>query len=201
VWQTTAIASVGGALLAAAVGCSASKNLGGNPDAGEGRLALADAADAGGQDALGGACASPRDCDVFFPGGFRSGPAVSCCIDRTCVYGQSAVDAVPCTDADVQLIQASNYDQSCQTDSDCVAVAEGNFCYAGAPNCPSAAISKSAYAQYQADVAKTNAAICEAASSCVAEFGPCCQNGVCQTYDCRFTAMVVGDAAADASAE
>ena len=121
------------------------------------------------------ACAIPYDCIDF-----SVGPAVSCCINKACIYGQAAIDAVPCTDADVQLILASNYDQSCQTDSDCVAAGEGNFCIAGAGNCPSSAINKSAYSQYQADVAKTNASICRAVSSCGAESGPCCRNGLCQ---------------------
>jgi len=105
---------------------------------------------------------------------------VACCINTTCIYGQAAIDAVPCTDADVQLILASSYLQSCATDSDCVAVGEGNFCIAGARNCPSAAINKIAYPKYQADIAKTNAAICQAFTGCGAEFGPCCRRGSCQ---------------------
>jgi hypothetical protein len=122
------------------------------------------------------ACTIPQDCIDFPP----IGPAVSCCVDKTCIYGQAAIDAVPCTDADVQLILASNYDQSCQTDLDCIAAGEGNFCIAGAGNCPSTAINKSAYSQYQADLAKTNAAICRAITSCGEEFGPCCRRGSCQ---------------------
>jgi hypothetical protein len=121
------------------------------------------------------ACAIPQDCTHF-----SVGPLVSCCINNACIYGQAAIGAVPCTDANVQLILASNYDQSCQTDSDCVAAGGGNFCLAGAGNCPSSAINKSAYSQYQADVAKTNASICRAFSSCGNESGPCCRNGLCQ---------------------
>lgn len=121
------------------------------------------------------ACAAPQDCIDF-----SVGPAVSCCINKTCIYGQAAIDAVPCTDADVELILASNYDQSCQTDSDCAAAGEGNFCIAGVGNCPSSAVNKSAYSQYQADVAKTNASFCRAISSCGNEFGPCCRRGLCQ---------------------
>lgn len=123
-----------------------------------------------------GSCVSPDDCLALLPG-----PAVACCIDETCIYGQAAIDAIPCTDADVQLISASRYDQSCQLDTDCIAVAEGNFCIAGANNCASAAINKGAYSQYQADVAKTNAAICGAFTNCPAEFAPCCRQGQCQT--------------------
>jgi len=140
-----------------------------------------------------GACASPQDCIDF-----SVGPAVSCCINKACIYGQAAIDAVPCTDADVQIILASNYDQSCQADSDCVAAAEGNFCIAGAGNCPSSAINKSAYSQFQADVAKTNASICRAVSSCGAEFGPCCRNGLCQMgTECSDSASPEAGARAD----
>jgi hypothetical protein len=134
-----------------------------------------DAADAG-KDALAAACASPYECINF-----SGGPLVSCCIRSACIYGQNAIDAFPCTDADVQLIQASNYDRSCAVDTDCIAVGEGNFCVVGAGDCPTAAISKSAYARYKADVAKTNAAFCRAISSCGSGVpGPCCRNGSCQ---------------------
>lgn len=186
-------------------------------DASESGAAVADAADSGGaiadgtgggaiadgagNDATVGACASKEDC-LNYP--FPAGLGVWCCVDKTCVYGLSADNAVACTDANMQLIQASNYDQSCHTDDDCVAVAEGNFCVPGATFCPfSGAINKSAYAQYQADVAKTNAAICGAGGSCGASLGPCCQSGTCQTGN-TCAALPPPDAAADsgdASAE
>jgi hypothetical protein len=142
------------------------------------------------------ACAVPEDCT-----GVPTGPVVSCCINKACVSGEAAVDALNCTDADVELILASNYDQSCHNDSDCVGVAEGNFCVAGAGNCASAAaINKGAYSQYQADVAKTNAAICRAASSCGSSFGPCCRHGLCQMgVECADSgAPPEGEAGADA---
>jgi hypothetical protein len=124
-----------------------------------------------------GTCALPSDC-IDFPIGEG---AVACCLDQTCIYGQAAINAVACTDADVELILASNYDQSCQADSDCAGVAEGNFCLAGARDCPSAAINKSAYGRYQADVAGTNAAICSAVSGCGGfPTSPCCRSGSCQ---------------------
>ena len=197
------------AMLSVAIAACTTSNGGAAPaDAGEGGALLVDASDGGaavadgadgdgaiadgsdsggaiadgaGNDATVGACASRQDCiDNNHP--FPAGLGVWCCIDRTCVYGLSAVNAVACTDANVQPIQASNYDQSCQMDDDCVAVAEGNFCVPGATFCPlSGAINKSAYAQYQADVAKTNAAICGAVGSCGYSLGPCCQSGTCAT--------------------
>ena len=130
-----------------------------------------------GDDASGGSCSRAEDC-LPAPAGFF--PAtVFCCLSNTCAYA-NGTDILPCTDDNEQLIVASSYDQSCNTGSDCVAVAEGNFCHAGAANCTSAAISKGAYAQYQADVAKTNAALCFAYGGCPAEFPPCCLGGTCQ---------------------
>ncbi len=65
---------------------------------------------------------------------------------------------VPCSDANVQEILASNYDQSCKTDTDCVAVSEGNACYPCTLACQTAAINVNALPQYRADVAKTTGA-------------------------------------------
>jgi hypothetical protein len=64
-------------------------------------------------------------------------------------------------------------------------VAEGNFCHPGANNCPSGVISRSACGQYQADIRKTNAAVCAAViSGCLGGGGvPCCRHGAC-SFDC-----------------
>jgi hypothetical protein len=161
------------AMLPIAVAACASGR--GGPDAAEGGASLGDAAD---ESVV--ACQGLEDCRLHFTGGL----GVFCCIDKRCVFGQSA-EALPCADANAQLIKASNYDQSCQTDSDCVAVAEGNFCRPGAADCPSASISKSASAQYWADVGKTHAAVCEAPiSGCLGGAGaPCCRHGAC-SIDC-----------------
>jgi hypothetical protein len=122
------------------------------------------------------ACSSGYDCSSLFFSQPSSQSSVPCCTDGVCRL--EPYD--DCSDANAQLIQASNYDQSCAADTDCVAVAEGNFCYPGAGNCPNAAISKSANAQYQADTAKTRAASCPAPGGCVDESGPCCVGGKCQ---------------------
>ncbi len=138
------------------------------------------------------ACATSQDCS----GLFFSSSSPACCTDHVC-----AVDMPDdCTDANVQLIEASNYDQTCTADSDCVAVGEGNFCYAGSLNCQnSAAINKRSYAQYQADVAKTRGAGCYAPGSCGEVFGPCCQSGACQMgSQCPSDVVLPGDAAVDA---
>ena len=142
-------------------------------------------------------CATPQDCAHIT---LDAGPVVSCCINKVCIYGPAVIDAVPCTDADVQLIVASSYDQSCQIDSDCVPVAEGNFCIPSAGVCPSAAaINKSAYSRYQADVAKTNASLCQAVGGCGIEFVACCRRGLCQNgLECSNSASLTdGGAGAD----
>ncbi len=115
------------------------------------------------------ACTSANDC---YEAAVNTGFSVFCCLNKTCAFSTTASTSgslalVDCTDANVQLIQASNYDQSCKTDSDCVAVSEGNACIPGFGNCPMATINVGAMAQYNADVAKTNAGICAALSSCV----------------------------------
>jgi hypothetical protein len=74
------------------------------------------------------------------------------------------------------IVEPSAYDRSCANDSDCVAVFEQQGC------CPGAALSRTANAQYSADVAKASAGCPETgcAVSCGIQAGPCCRNGVCE---------------------
>jgi hypothetical protein len=130
-------------------------------------------------------CTSVQDCEPF------DGTATEavCCMQEQCILGSSAT-AVACADPLVQMIQASNYDQSCSVDTDCVAVAEGDFCVPGANNCLTAAINKSAESQYLSDVANTNAAFCSAPGSCAVPLtcegsaGPWCLHGTCEMTTC-----------------
>jgi hypothetical protein len=139
-------------------------------------ISLAACTSGGGQPASTFACASPQDCFAHFV----AGPQVFCCIHNACIEGQAA-EAQTCSDPAAQNIMASSYDQSCRTDSDCIAVEEGNFCDPGANNgCTNAAINKSALPQYKADLAKTQAGVCFGLSGCPEESSPCCQNGTCQ---------------------
>jgi hypothetical protein len=110
-----------------------------------------------------------------------------------------AASATTCTDANVQLIQASNYDQSCKADSDCIAVGEGNACDSCAIDCTNAAINKSAETQYKEDVAKMPAGVAQTGPvcSCPVEFDPCCRGGTCHAdLQCQ-APLPVTDAAAD----
>jgi hypothetical protein len=120
------------------------------------------------------ACHTGYDCSSLLASAPTS--SVPCCADNACRF-ESNDD---CTDANAQLVRASDYNQTCTTDKDCVAVAEGNFCFPGTSNCTNAAIRMSAYAEYQADVARTRAGSCYPAGDCGVESGPCCVAGKCQ---------------------
>ena len=77
-------------------------------------------------------------------------------------------------------IQAADYDQSCSTASDCVAVTEGNSCTSGIfCNCTNAAINVSAQAEYEANL-KTVGTI--ALCPCPEGATPTCDAGVCVLY-------------------
>ncbi len=158
------------------------------PDVSTGDSGPADCVAAGGQCVVGPAMncgkVGPQNCNPD-----RNPGGAVCCLAE-------------CTDANTQTIQASNYEQSCSTDSDCVAVGEGNACFPCALVCPNAAINVAAHAQYLADVAKTfagsNSGTC--VLSCPANFGGCCRAGKCHAdIQCATPADAATDAAADAS--
>ncbi len=172
-------------VFAVGAGCtSTSSNPGGSvitPDAqGAAPTETAACAAAGGQCMMdNGSCAARAVVDC--------GPSAICCVQTT-----------TCTDANVQLIQASNYDQSCTTDSDCIAVGEGNACYVCEIECTSAAINKSAESQYKADVAKTPAAEGGASCGCPEEFGSLLPEAASCHADLQCqNPLPVADAAAD----
>jgi len=102
-------------------------------------------------------------------------------VGGTCESAQLGAPEGGASDASPEAsctISASDYDQSCTVDSDCTAVAVGDACQTGSPHCwcPGAAISVSARAQYDSDVAKFNPKnVCD----CIALFSPCCVSGKC----------------------
>jgi hypothetical protein len=84
----------------------------------------------------------------------------------------------------VCTISASNYDQSCSTDTECAMVSSGDYCDSDQCFCGGSAISVGALAQFSADVAKTpigTGAIPAAFCGCPLEGPPCCRAGVCTT--------------------
>ena len=189
-------------MLTAAAGCSSTgSGVGGAPDADSdashepprviGGAALSgptECAAAGGQCEVGAVCGlalalSPGSC----------GPAgAECCLQVLCA-----------ADATVQLIRASDYDQSCAVDSDCVEVHVGNACSCDL-SCQTmpAAINKGALPHYTADVAKSPHVTCGCGPTgpplvCVdAVPGPHCVGGSCQLTSCPDHGPA-GDAAAD----
>jgi hypothetical protein len=125
-------------------------------------------------------------------------------------------DAATCVAAN---IVASNYDQSCTVDKDCVAIAEGNVCdpcvFDGMLN---AAINASAEAKYNSDIGGTPGAAGIGGAGCTtgggavsgnSNWGPFCCSGTCHVgSQCPNTAAavdagadIVAEAAADAAGE
>jgi hypothetical protein len=90
----------------------------------------------------------------------------------------AAAGATGCTAS----IQASSYEQTCKTDSDCVAVGQGSACGPCDLACTNAAINVAAHGQYVADVAKTPAGStsgCTVSCAVGAGSATCCHGGVC----------------------
>jgi hypothetical protein len=75
-------------------------------------------------------------------------------------------------------IRASDYNQSCSSDSDCVGITEGDFCDAICVDCVNAAINVAAESQYEADLESKNAG---AGEVCPCASGPpvTCKAGTC----------------------
>jgi hypothetical protein len=102
------------------------------------------------------------------------GPAGFCCVPDPVVV----TDAGICPDGG---IQASHYDQTCMTSSDCVAVAESKTCALCELNCAGAAINVAEISRYNSDgLALVTAAEERCPSSCGdGPGGPCCVGGKC----------------------
>lgn len=82
-------------------------------------------------------------------------------------------------------VLASDYDQSCTLDSDCVAVGEEPQCPAAGCECPSAAVNKGVVMQYQAALARASAIhVPRSGCSCACESAPLCRGGRCQASLC-----------------
>jgi hypothetical protein len=72
-------------------------------------------------------------------------------------------------------LEATNYDQSCKADSDCVAVFSGSFCGAHTCACENAAINVSSESRYSADFNNEGAPRCP----CPAAPAVACNQGTC----------------------
>jgi hypothetical protein len=108
-------------------------------------------------------------------------PACPC--PATSVTGGGApLDAgAPSTGSAECSISASDYDQSCKVDSDCVDVFEGQLCGSNC-RCPNATINQSAQARYESVVSHADAGVTTCFCPC---FGPSrCEQGVCVFHRC-----------------
>ena len=90
-------------------------------------------------------------------------------------------------------IEASSYDQSCTTDTDCVAISAQDSCSLCAFNCNNATINVSAMTRYESDIDYTTANFSShglaCLTACIQEGAPCCVGGTCQ-----LGSQCVGDA-------
>jgi hypothetical protein len=74
-------------------------------------------------------------------------------------------------------IHASDYDRSCTTASDCVAVVEGDMCKIGCTDCVNAAVNYTVSAQYESDFESKVSVHFDC--PCPGPFLPVCEAGVC----------------------
>jgi hypothetical protein len=105
----------------------------------------------------------------------------------TCLLGRDAgasSDASAAPDTACIPVLASAYDQSCDADTDCVGVGEVPSCSNATCVCPTAAINKSANAQYSALLAQVTAAYRPQPCNCPCLSGAICRGGVCQAAYC-----------------
>jgi hypothetical protein len=90
----------------------------------------------------------------------------------------------PSGDGGACMILASNYDQSCRVDSDCILIAQGNYCTPGCL-CREGVVNYGALPRFVADVSKAPIAADamsagDAGCPCLVPSGPCCRAGMCQ---------------------
>jgi hypothetical protein len=125
---------------------------------------------------------SAWDCTPPAAGDVQCPSPVGQYADPTCTVPYGGGDARTETDASAcSPVLASDYDQSCTVDTDCVEVSEVAECPAAAcDSCGGSAINKSVMMQYmaaweQAFASKTPGTAC----SCGGGQGPCCRSGKC----------------------
>jgi hypothetical protein len=113
-------------------------------------------------------------------GGDCSDAACEFTLAESCGSGGGTC-CVPCeADPKVVHIVASNYDQACTVDSDCVAIGVGDPCHTCDILCPgNAAINKSSLAQYTKDIAASPVADAGACSCAPTTLTVCCNAGTC----------------------
>ena len=119
----------------------------------------------------------------FLPAPQQTPPATARLRQLGAVVAACGVVAWTCGCNECHVVLASDYDQSCVVDSDCVAVGQVNSCPANAcSGCgPTAAINKSALASYQPALSSALASASDGTCACPNECGiAVCRNGKCQ---------------------
>jgi len=134
----------------------------------------------GGKCILGGASCNHRgtsDCNpTRNPGG------AFCCLDEA--------SSAMCTDAGSVEIAPANYDQTCSSASDCVAVPAGDVCFPCIRACTAGVVNTHAVASYRADISTAvgTSDPPDVRCNCPAEFSPCCLAGQCHAGpECQST--------------
>ena len=84
-------------------------------------------------------------------------------------------------DGAIANIDDSDYDQSCTTDADCVAVPQGDVCYDCIRACRGGVVNRTAEAQYRSDIAKLAQSDANTQCFCPLEFTLCCVDGECRS--------------------
>jgi hypothetical protein len=108
--------------------------------------------------------------------------SVDCNPDRNPGGAVCCLQRVPvCDDSGTHTIFVADYDTSCESSEDCVAVGEGDACSGVcAVVCPISGINRKDEARYRAALANIlpePPPFC----GCPESFGPCCANGHCST--------------------
>jgi hypothetical protein len=144
--------------------------------------------------AAGGQCVA----GVAFCANVGPGATAASCLDVSSDMLCCAVKE----DAGCTEIQASSYDQTCTSHSDCVTVNVGNACEECVFACGISvgAISVEAMAQYAADVDKTPAAVVSCGCPSEQVIRPCCRSGQCHA-DNECSSLDGSADGADASTE
>jgi hypothetical protein len=131
------------------------------------------------------------------------GPEQACSPDQ--VGGTFCCAVAPDASCPDGGIQASNYDQTCVTDSDCVAISANESCSLCGLVCTNATINARAQAQYLSDIANTTASLTSQRMACTGDCGvnsACCVSGRCEWgTQCNAPLVPIGDAGTDAAAD
>jgi formylglycine-generating enzyme required for sulfatase activity len=167
-----------GAATGLLIGSSGLPSSGVNGSGGSGAVSVAGASSgAAACVAAGGQCVA----GVGFCANVGPGATPASCLDVS-------IDMLCCSvneDAGCTEIEASSYDQSCKTDSECVTVSVGNACDECVFACVQSvgAINAGAMLEYNADVAKTPAGVALSVGQCNCPLervlAPCCRGGQC----------------------